>query len=381
MRNQEPPRWPAHSENRNPILPFCVYRGTLSRRGKAVMFALSATQAITPAVERTRNLLFRPFVWPTFLKLCAVGVLTEGFGGNFNSSHASPPAHVGAGSMPFSITPSIIAALVFVAIAVLVLAIALFYVVVRLRFAMFDCLIHQSKLIAPGWHKYRFQAFRFFLFSIAVGVVLFIVLVAVLFPFAAGFVRIFHATQNGGPFPVMAALGLILPLVPVLLLFILGVLAVELILRDFMLPHFALENASAAQAWAAVRAHISREMGAFFLYAVLRIVLPIAAAVALAVALAIPGILVFGSLGAAILALHIAITHAATGVLIAGRLLEVLLGLLIVGLMLLLILSLGGPVGIAISNYALVFYGGRYQALGDILYPPTPSPAPVAPPA
>jgi hypothetical protein len=334
------------------------------------MFALSAMQAITPAVERTRNLLFRPFAWGSFLKLCAVGVLTEGFGGNFNSSHNSPPAHVGAGSMPFHFTPNVIAALVFLGVALLVLAIVFFYLVIRLRFAMFDCLIHESKLIAPGWRKYRFQAFRFFLVSIAVGFVLLLALIAVLFPFAAGFVRLFHETQRGGPFPIMAALGLILPLIPIFLLFVLLALAVDLILRDFMLPHFALENASAGQAWAAVRAHIAHEMGSFFLYAVLRIVLPIAAGIALMIALAIPCLFVFGSLGGAMVALHIAVHHAAMGILIAGSFFEAILGLIIAALALLLILGVGGPLCIAIRNYALVFYGGRYQALGDILYPP-----------
>ncbi|HUB31231.1 MAG TPA: hypothetical protein VL967_16110 [Terracidiphilus sp.] len=340
------------------------------------MLALSATQAITPAVERTRSLLFRPFAWGTFLKLCAVGVLTEGFGGNFNSSHSNPRAHIGgAGSMPFHLTPNVVVTLVFLGLAVLVLAIVLFYVVIRLRFALFDCLIHQSKLIAPGWRKYRFQAFRFFLFSITVGLVLFIGLIAILLPFAAGFVRLFHETQRGGPFPIMAALGLILPLIPIFLLFVLLALAVDLVLRDFMLPHFALENASAGQAWAAVRAYIAREMGSFFLYAVLRIVLPVAAGIALVIALAIPCLLVFGSLGAAMVALHVAVHHAALGALIAGRIFEAILGLIIAAVALLLVVSVGGPLCIAVRNYALVFYGGRYQALGNILYPPQTSPA------
>jgi hypothetical protein len=30
----------------------------------------------------------------------------------------------------------------------------------------------------------------------------------------------------------------------------------------------------------------------------------------------------------------------------------------------------GGPVATWIRTYALMFYGGRYQALGDALYPP-----------
>ena len=40
--------------------------------------------------------------------------------------------------------------------------------------------------------------------------------------------------------------------------------------------------------------------------------------------------------------------------------------------------SVGGPLSIAIRNYALLFYGGRYRELGDILEPPQAAPA--APP-
>ena len=38
-------------------------------------------------------------------------------------------------------------------------------------------------------------------------------------------------------------------------------------------------------------------------------------------------------------------------------------------------ICIGGPVSTAIREYALIFYGGRYKALGDILYPPTQPPA------
>ena len=37
-------------------------------------------------------------------------------------------------------------------------------------------------------------------------------------------------------------------------------------------------------------------------------------------------------------------------------------------------ICLGGPLSTGIREYALIFYGGRYKALGDILYP---MPAPV----
>jgi hypothetical protein len=53
--------------------------------------------------------------------------------------------------------------------------------------------------------------------------------------------------------------------------------------------------------------------------------------------------------------------------------------LFLFALFLLVVICFGGPLAIAVRNFALVFYGGRYQVLGDILYPPPP-PAPAAAP-
>ena len=48
------------------------------------------------------------------------------------------------------------------------------------------------------------------------------------------------------------------------------------------------------------------------------------------------------------------------------------------GFALLASVCLGGPLSTGIREYALMFYGGRYQALGDILSPP-PAPRPGEP--
>ena len=340
------------------------------------MLVLSATQAIAPAVERTRNLLFRPFALGTFLKLCAVAVLTEGYSGNFNfPSHRARAGHLAAAPLALHLSPSLLAALVIVGVAAVVLAVVLFYLAVRLRFALFECLVHQTRLLAPGWHKYRFQAFRFFLVSIGIGLAFLAAAGLILVPFALGFFHLYRQAQATGHFPVAAAIALALPLIPLFLLLILAGLLVDLVLRDFMLPHMALEDASAGQAWAAVRSRIARETGAFFLYAVLRILLPLAAGIALLLALAIPSIVTFGALGLLFAGVHAAAAGATAGVAAFATLFEIVLGLLIAALALLIAVSFGGPLCIALRNYALVFYGGRFPALGDLLDPPASPPA------
>lgn len=354
------------------------------------MQIFSATQAISPAINRTKSLLFEPFQWWTFLKLCAVAVFTEGFSGNFNlprsgfggrstrRSHIHTiPAFPHLGSAIPHVNPVWIAALFAIAVAVIVVVLILYYLSVRLRFALFECLIRQSTLIAPGWYKYRFQAFRFFLLSLVVGIAFFAVIVAVLIPFALGFWHVYQLTQTGGPFPLGALLTVLLPCIAVIFVVVLAAISVRIILRDFMLPHIALENASAGQAWAAVRARIAGNLGAFLFYGLLRVVLPIVAVAGLAIILFLPCLIVFGLLAIMMAAVYAAlISHAAMPLPIIGWAFEAILGLVLFVLGLLLALTLGGPLKIGVRNYALLFYGGHYQTLGDILYPPlAPPPA------
>jgi len=340
------------------------------------MQAFSATQALSPAIERTKSLLFQPFRWGTYLKLCAVAVFTEELGGNFNSNFSSSHQHadLGAASVPIHFSPILVAVLVLAAIVAIALGIAIFYLAVRLRFALFECLIRQSRLIRPGWHGYRGPANRFFLLCLVVGLVFCAVAVAVLAPFLLGIWSLVHAYQTSGQVALGGVLALVLPLIPIFLLLVLAAIAADILLRDFMLPHMALENATAGQAWAAVRTRIACEKGDFLLYAVLRVILPVVAVIGLFIVLIIPGILVFGSLGVLMGVVH-AIFSGATGAgLLVRVLLEAVLGLAILALALFLAISVGGPLCIAIRNYALVFYGGRYRALGDILSPPPPLP-------
>jgi hypothetical protein len=65
---------------------------------------------------------------------------------------------------------------------------------------------------------------------------------------------------------------------------------------------------------------------------------------------------------------------------IIGILLEVFFGVLAFGFMVLIGICVGGPVSTAVREYALLFYGGRYPALGNILQPPPhAAPAQAAP--
>jgi hypothetical protein len=272
--------------------------------------------------------------------------------------------------------PGLISGLVLVGILLLVLGVALMYVIVRLRFALFHCLVHRTRELAPAWHLYHQQATRFFLLSIVVAFG-FLALVAIaLAPFVPAVLRVIHESQAAGRLDFADFLPLILQVVPVFMLLGLAGLAVDVVMRDFMLPHMALENLTAGEAWSAALENIAAEKGAFVLYAILRVLIPIAASIALAIVLIIPAIILFAIPGVLFAVVHAAQMHSTGAAWLIAVLIQIVIGAFMVALGVLMGICFGGPVSLAIRNYALVFYGGRYPLLGTLLTPPPPHTSP-----
>jgi hypothetical protein len=341
------------------------------------MSAISAVDAVSPAVQRTREFLFRPFSWGTYLKLGLVAIVTEGLGGNLRSSSHSgrSSGHSPMMLSPLDLSAVRIAAMVAALLLALVLSMVVFYLLTRLRFAFFHCLTQNTKEIRPGWWLYREQATRFFWMNAGVGFCYLMIVVLVSLPFARGFWRLFRATPSGAHPDFGSLLSLVLPLIPIILLLVLAGIALDVILRDWMLPHYALDDATAGEAWSHVWAHVNAEKKQFLAYALLRIVLPTIAMVGLFIVLIIPGLILGGSLAAVEFGLHSVFADATGGPAVTGVLLQVFFGVLAFGFTLLTGICLGGPVSTAIREYALMFYAGRYRALGDIYYPPAPPPS------
>jgi hypothetical protein len=346
------------------------------------MRAISAPDAVSLAIQRTREFLFTQFTWGTFLKLGLVAIVTEGFGSNFQSStHRNMPQGHGPNLDPhLHLAPEWIAAIVAAVLVAIVVSVFVFYLVTRLRFAYFHCLIHNTREIRPGWSIYRTQAARFFWLNLVVGFCFLLLLGLVAIPFASGFWHLFQESQRTGHLNFGLLLSLVLPLIPIVLLFALAALLADLILRDCMLPHFALDDASAGEAWFQVWNRIMMEKRQFLVYALLRVALPIIAAVALFVLLAIPGLVLAGSLAAVEYGIHSTFVDSTGASATVGVLLEVFFGLIAFGFAMLAGICLGGPVGTGVREFALIFYGGRYKELGDALYPPPPAFAAGQPP-
>jgi hypothetical protein len=104
-------------------------------------------------------------------------------------------------------------------------------------------------------------------------------------------------------------------------------------------------------------------------YAILRVILPTIASIAVMLVLAIPGLLLAGTIAAMEWGIHSGFSGSTGTSWLVGIALEVFFGLVAFGFALLASICIGGPLSTGVREYALIFYGGRYKALGDILYP------------
>jgi hypothetical protein len=347
------------------------------------MITLSAAQSISPAIERTKHFLFRPFRLGRFLKLTLVALLTEGGMASCNFSshlpsggdtpglggHPLPPLH-----MPQMPTPAMAVVVgVIIAIAVIGIPIVLLlsYLLIRLRFSFFDCVLRQQPYIAPAWRLYHRQALRYLGLSVCIGLAFWAVLGAAAYFIYQHFKLLFqsigssHAPGWVDFLPVAGVALLVLLLVGIAGFF------VETALNYFVLPHMALEDASIQEALADVWDDIQAEPWQYLFFLLLRFLLTIAASIIGVILLMIP-FLILGGIG---LVLVLILKAASSGLAVLfGVPAAILLGLIF----LLAFIGVSGTIGAFRRNYALLFYGGRYPPLGNILQPPIPS-APWAP--
>lgn len=342
------------------------------------MHAFSAADLISPVIKRTKWFLFDQVRWTTYLKLCFVAALTEGgFGSKFNWPGGGHGGGTHSHSMPtvfaphnFDFSPLAIAVIAAFVILAIGISLIIFYFVTRLRFALFYCLVYRTRAIRPGWTAYESQSWRFFLLSIAVGLVFLCAIVVAAIPFFLGFYRMLMSSQAGAPFNWSGFFALLLPIIPLFIAIFLVGISLHIILHDLMLPHMALENVSAGEAWRQVRARITCEKGGFALFALLRVVLPIAAGIVAMIVLLVPAILLVLLFAVPVIGLA-ALVGSSAG-MAKAVFIFLIAAIALVGVAILIVLGVcvTGPIGIGSRNYALLFYGGRYQALGDLIDPP-----------
>jgi hypothetical protein len=343
------------------------------------MRPLSASDCITPAIERTKSLLFSPFQWKTFLKLAAVAFFAEVGGGGF--SFSSPMRHSTLPAVSPAAQAMVFAMLFGFVLVGFVIGLVLLYLGSRLQLVLLEVVATRQTTIAPIWRRYSRLTWRwiglkvlfFFLFGLA--------LLAVLSPVIISMVR---SMPSGTHTPSAAFFSHILLFAGAIFLGIMVFVAAYFLLRDLALPFLALEDLRITETLSRLRSLIAAAPGEIALYLLLRFLLGLVAAIGaelLILLILLVSLVPFGLVGGVLwLTLHHAGTLG-TAALIASAIVG---GLVLLVWMACVFVGLIGAVFVFTQSYALYFLGGRYPLLGNVLEPPqllptTPPSPPFAP--
>ena len=338
------------------------------------MINYSAVEAISPAIERTKQFLFHPFRWGRLFKLTLVALLTDGGLSSCNFNW-----HLPSGNSPSSTSPLLrpipiphlhgpallllvgfIAVVVFIIVPVTIL---ISYLLIRLSFSFFDCVLQRQDQIAPAWGRYHRQTMRFLGLSVCIGLAFWIILIPIGYEIYQHFKPLFQSISSGirptffELIPLIAVIGAVF-----LVLALLAVL-VDTALGHFVLPRMALEDASIEDAVSDVWSDILAEPWQFLLFMILRFLVTFVASIIAMVALAVSLVIVIALGAIVVLLLKIASTTMAV-------LFGVPAAVLVLGLFFFAFICVSGAIGTFRRNYSLLFYGSRYQLLGDIIQPP-----------
>jgi len=337
------------------------------------MRPLSATECISPAIQRTKDLLARPFRAGTYLKLAALAFFAEIGSGSCNSS--MPGKNQGIHGLPPGLVAFLVAFAVLLTFVALVIWLVMLYITSRLQLVLVEVVATRQQYISPFWRRQGPATWRWLGAKVAFALAVLAMAAIVGAPFIYYAVRHRIFSPVGSP-PV----AWILLLIPVVLLLVLVAGAIYVLLRGLAVPPMALEGLPAGEAIRRARAIVDTEPGQVALFILLQILLTIAMAVAaeiLIVLTLLVSLIPFALIGGgAWLALH----HAGTlgiailiGLAVAG-------GIVFLCWMVCVCMGLLGPVYIFSQAYALYFLGGRYPLLGDLLDQTTLLPDFAAPP-
>ena len=346
---------------------------------------ISAVDTISLAFQHTKQQLLRPFRMGQWSKLALVGLLagelSSGGGCNFQIPHI--PERTGGSEhllrLAFpSVNPVALAGLIALLVVLgLVLWVFLVYVNSVMRFILFDSVIAKRCQIRQGWSRRQGPGLRFFvwqlaLFAVTLVAITILVGIPVAFGFALGWLR--NPSEH------------VLPLVlgGILLFFLVGafvicLMVVVVLTKDFVVPQLALEGINACEGWRRLLLMLNQEKGGYAAYLGMKIVMALGAAVIVGIVSVIVFLLILipvGGLGAvAVLAGKAAgLTWNLYTITLA-----IVIGSIVLAVILYVMALISVPVIVFFPAYSIYFFAARYRPLAAVLYPP-PQPPP-SPPA
>lgn len=325
----------------------------------------SAGEAIGPAWEHTKALLFADRRFGRLLKLCLVAFGAQ-LGGGLNTGVRN-----GMGHTPLALLPLL---LIF-AVLGLAFSIGLLYVGSRLQFVLFDIVLLRDDRVAPAWRRHGGHTWRWVGVRLVVALGLLFVLSPLLLPIGIAFFHLmrspaFHGAAHSG-FNFAAFRAGMLLFVELIGVFVLFVAAFRLF-TTLALPGLALEDLSFGTVFQRAWLLFQTDPPSTLLFAVVQPLLLTALGLVVflcwGLLLAVPAIPVVLLL---VRLWHAA--HAGVGGMFWIGTIGGLGAIALAAWALLTYLLLVGTLLTFTQAYSLYFVGGRYPLLGQYL---EPEPAP-----
>lgn len=339
----------------------------------------SAIDVVSPAFERMKLLLFKPFRFGQWLRFALVGFLAGEMGGaggcsfrlpmNFPSSSDSRDQFQIPGSGRGAL---FLLGIMLAVLLIFALALVFAYISSRMRFVLFDSIVDGECRIRDSWSRRGAPAFRYFIFQILIGLAgLFSLAVLIGLPVLLGFsLGLF---QN----PRQHILALVLGGLIVMLIFFLWLiffLLVQILTKDFVVPQMALDDLTPSEAWDRLWAQMKAAKGQYAGY------------IGMKMALSIAAVVILGFITIAVL-LVLLVPVGGFGVItvLAGRAaglswnpltiaIAIVAGLLILAVVILIGSLISVPAIVFFPAYSLFFFADRYPRLRALLYPPLADP-------
>jgi len=344
---------------------------------------LSAVDVVSPAFQRTKELLFKPFRFAMWWRLAIISLLAGEISGSGSPANFNIPAntHGHQGGDQLLALPGDPAQIAIFVVALVVAGMLLFAFLILLnsifRFILFDAIVTGRYRIREGWRRWFADGARYFWWQAGVSLALLLALalflgVPALLAWRAGVFR------EPGQHVALLVLGGIFLFVVFVLLMLAGAL-IAVFSKDFLVPVMALEKLGPIDGWRRLWPMLRAEGSSYAAYIGMKIVLAMGAAVIFGIldvivilVLAIPGALI----GVAVFAI-------VSGLGLTWNPLTILLAVVLGGLALLallwLIAMINVPAAVFFQAYPLMFLGSRYPALDAVLHPAPPAAPPAAP--
>lgn len=244
---------------------------------------ISVTDPISPAIERARTMLFKPFdlsKWFT-IGFCAwLAYLGSGGGGgggpNWNIPHKSPQQEakiaetINAAKEYFLDNLWIIPVVAITTVVIIGIGLLIIWLNSRGRFMFLHCVSTNKSEVEVPWHKFRKHGNSLFLFRIVLHIIgLVVVVVPILGIVLLAVMTLAKITPVIVSVPAMVFLGLII------IALLISLFLVKKFTFDFVVPIMFLRTASCIAGWREFLTIFSINKARFALYILFQIVIAI----------------------------------------------------------------------------------------------------------